>query len=159
MVSVSKEHGVQLRVANTADVSALRQLEQLVVEAERPFNSKIKSENAVYYDLNALISDQKALLIVGESQGKIVASGYIQIRHSKQALEHDQHGYLGFMFVAPEYRGRGVNQMVMQHLMEWGMQSGIRDFYLDVYHGNRAAISAYEKLGFAPSLVEMKVSL
>jgi RimJ/RimL family protein N-acetyltransferase len=38
-------------------------------------------------------------------------------------------------------------------------EQGVTDFYLDVYADNPSAIRAYEKLGFKPNLVEMKMSL
>lgn len=63
------------------------------------------------------------------------------------------------MYVEPEYRGLGINKLVMENLIEWSKEQGVLDFYLDVYDGNDAAIRAYEKVGFSKSLVEMKINL
>ena len=46
-----------LREATKQDLSRLLDLEQCVVEAERPFNSAIKSESAFYYDIEDLITN------------------------------------------------------------------------------------------------------
>lgn len=149
---------MEIRNATPQDIPVLRELEQNVIEAERPFNDAIKPEDAVYYDLEHLIASPDSQLLVIENEGQIVATGYIQIRSSKPSLSHAQHGYLGFMYVTPQMRGRGLNKQVMDALVGWGQSKHVRDFYLDVYAGNSAAIKAYEKAGFASSLIEMKLS-
>jgi len=148
---------MHLRIATQDDINDLLNLEQAVVEAERPFNSHIKANNAIYYDLPALINESNSQVLVLEEKNQLIATGYIQIRASKQSLSHEQHGYLGFMYVAPDFRGRGLNRLVMDALVGWGRAHGVNIFYLDVYADNQAAINAYQKLGFTPSLVEMKL--
>jgi len=150
---------VLIRAATMEDLPTLLELEQAVVEAERPFNNAIKAEDAIYYDINSLINDSNALMAVIEYQGQIIATGYSQIRASKVSLSHTQHGYLGFMYVSPDYRGQGLNKRLIDHLIKWTTQQGINDLYLDVYSNNAAAIKAYEKVGFTQSMVEMKLSL
>ncbi len=150
---------MKLRDANINDIPALRTLEQAVVTAERPFNSNIKESDVTYYDLEHLLDNVDSKLIVIEDKQHIIACGYCQIRQSKNAYNHDRHGYLGFMYVDSAYRGKGLNKDVMQHLMAWAQTQHIRDFYLDVYAGNNPAIKAYRKLGFQNSLIEMKLHL
>ena len=149
---------MNVREATLQDLPPLLELEQAVIEAERPFNDSIKSENAKYYDIENLIADNDSHLIVLEDSGTIVGTGYAQIRKSKESLTHLKHSYLGFMFVAPEYRGKGLNQILIDHLISWSKAKGVQDFYLDVYAQNSAAIGAYAKAGFEPCLIEMKLS-
>ncbi|XOV81137.1 MAG: GNAT family N-acetyltransferase [Aestuariibacter sp.] len=150
---------LQYRSALTDDVPQLLKLEQCVVEAERPFNTAIKAGKPVYYDLPALIADDNALLLVADSCGEIVGTGYGQILKSKVSLNHDYHCYLGFMYVAPDNRGQGVNQEIIQRITKWSKSRGVNDFYLDVYAGNEPAIKAYQKSGFIPNMLEMKLHL
>ena len=150
---------MNIREANLGDIPALLELEQYVIEAEKPFNSSIKTEKTYYYDLGDLISSKNACLIVVEDSGKIVATGYAKISESKVALNHDKHSYFGFMYVCPEYRGKAINQKVMEHLIKWSKSRGITNCYLDVYSQNQSAIKAYEKTGFEPCLMEMKLSI
>lgn len=151
--------GLMLREATVDDFSALAALEQKVIEAERPYNSSLKERDAFYYDIENLISDPDSRLVVGEISGDIVATGYVQVRHSKPAVDHDKHGYLGFMYVAEQHRGLGLNKAILQDLVAWGQQQGVADFYLDVYVENNSAVRAYEKFGFRGSLLEMKLNL
>lgn len=150
---------LNIRKAVLQDQACLLSLEQKVIEAERPFNSIIKASDAIYYDLNRLLTEEASHVVVAEENGQIIGTGYAQIRESKQSLKHNKHSYLGFMYVDPEFRGLGVNKLIMDDLIKWSKEQGILDFYLDVYDGNDAAIRAYEKVGFSKSLVEMKINL
>jgi len=150
---------LNIREANLDDLPQLLELEQCVVEAERPYNDSIKDGTAIYYDIENLIKANNSCLLVAEAENSIIATGYAQIRDSKQSLKHMQHSYLGFMYVSPEYRGQGLNAKIMDKLIDWSRNKGAVDFYLDVYADNIPAIKAYEKVGFAPSLLEMKLNI
>jgi ribosomal protein S18 acetylase RimI-like enzyme len=146
------------REAETGDLPALLELEQAVIQAERPYNEMIKSQGAVYYDIPALIADSNTCLLLAEQAGQIVATGYIQLRASKPSRVHARHGYIGFMFVDPKLRGQGVNRQIMDRLLAWGADRDVSTFSLDVYAQNESAIRAYEKAGFKPSMLEMQLS-
>lgn len=148
-----------IRKALFKDQTALLELEQKVIEAERSYNHTIKPTNALYYDLDNLLIDLDSHLMVAELNDEIIGSGYAQIRESKKSLKHNKHAYLGFMYVAPDRRGLGINGMIIENLISWSKEKGVSDLYLDVYDGNDAAIRAYEKVGFTKSLVEMKINL
>jgi len=151
---------INLRQATKEDLEILLQFEQKVLEAERPFNASIKPVDASYYDLKGMTDDENTLLLVAYIDSQIIGSGYAQIRPSKiSSLNHSVHSYLGFMYVEPEYRGLGINKMIIDELIIWTKSQGILDVYLDVYEDNKAAVRAYEKVGFSKSLVEMKLSL
>ncbi|WP_297819647.1 GNAT family N-acetyltransferase [uncultured Paraglaciecola sp.] len=147
-----------IRAAVQADLPILKEFEQDIIATERPFNDSLKSEYICYYDIGALIDSENSSVLVAEDDGMIVGSGYARIRESKAHLTHDFHVYLGFMFVAPTHRGRGINQLVIQSLISWGKSQGMQDFYLEAYAQNNSALRAYEKLGFKASLLEMKLS-
>jgi len=147
-----------IRAAVQIDLPILKEFEQGIIATERPLNDSLKSEDICYYDIGALIDGENSSVMVAEDKGVIVGSGYARIRESKAHLSHDFHCYLGFMYVAPSHRGRGVNQLVIQQLIKWGKLKGMQDFYLEAYSDNNSALKAYEKLGFKASLVEMKLS-
>lgn len=147
------------RNATLCDLPRLLELEQCVVEAERPFNNEIKAGSAIYYDIEDLIVNENSLMLVVDVDGEIVATGYAQIRVSKGSLSHNYHGYLGFMYVTPAHRGKGLNAQLIDKLVQWCREKNVLDLYLDVYAENESAIRAYEKVGFTSSMVEMKLTL
>lgn len=150
---------MHIRHAMMDDLDILLVMEQGLIEAERPCDKHIKSGHCSYYDIPHLISSEQACMLVAEQDGQPIGCGYGEIRPSKEAHTHEQHCYLGFMYVNPEHRGKGIVPQLMQEIFAWSKAKGVMDFYLDVYADNPSAIRAYEKLGFAPCLVEMKMSL
>ncbi|MEN7342352.1 MAG: GNAT family N-acetyltransferase [Pseudomonadota bacterium] len=147
------------RSATNKDIPVLRALEQKVIEAERPFNDAIKRDSAIYYDIEDLIANDASCLLVAEVDGEIIGTGYVQIRDSKPCFSHQQHAYLGFMYVSPDYRGQRINAKIVDRLIAWSKERGVMDCYLHVYSDNAPAIRAYEKVGFESLMVEMKLSI
>ncbi|HVW14371.1 MAG TPA: GNAT family N-acetyltransferase [Mucilaginibacter sp.] len=147
------------RRATLADLDALLDFERGIMEFERPLDSTIKEGDAHYYDLAALIESPDAEVIVAEQDGELVGSGYAHIVDSKSYLKHQQHAHVGFMYVKPNHRGKGINQVIMEALQRWALSRDITEFRLEVYHNNPSAIRAYEKAGFMPLLLEMRMNL
>lgn len=150
---------IVIRKATENDLDTLYQFEQGVVEAERPFDRTLRKGLIHYYDLTALIRSSNAHLLVAEIDTRIIGSGYVRIDRSKDYLAHTHHAYFGFMYVLPEFRGRGVNRKIMDELKRWTKDQHVTELRLDVYVENSVAIRAYEKLGFKQHLVEMRMNL
>jgi ribosomal protein S18 acetylase RimI-like enzyme len=50
-----------------------------------------------------------------------------------------------------------LNRKIIDRLIVWSIDQGVSNHYLEVYSGNSSAIRAYEKFGFKPCLIEMKL--
>ena len=159
MLDTRQALNMKLRQAQQDDLPTLLEFEQGVIEEERPCNDTIKKTRVTYYDLNEFLADPNTNLQLVEHDGRVVGCGYAQLRKSESAFAHDKHAYMGFMYVEPSIRGQGVNKMIIDSLISWSRDRGVHDFYLSVYTENRAAIRAYEKVGFTPTLLEMKLNL
>jgi GNAT superfamily N-acetyltransferase len=147
------------RSATVEDLDTLLQFEQGIVTAERPFDPTLKAGEIHYYDLKALILSLDSEVVVAVAGEEIVGSGYAQIRPGKDYNAHEYFAYLGFMYVKPEFRGRGVNGLVLDALTSWIRSQGISEIRLEVYAENETAKRAYEKAGFTPNLLEMRINL
>lgn len=55
------------------------------------------------------------------------------------------------MWVAPEARGEGVADRLVEEVVRWARERGYARVLLDVGDDNRAAIALYERHGFVPS--------
>jgi GNAT superfamily N-acetyltransferase len=148
-----------IRKAIAADLDTLYEFEQGIVTTERPFDHTLKEGEIHYYDLAAMIDANDVQLLVAECDGELVGSGYALIESVKNYLKHTQHAYLGFMYVRPGFRGRGVNKMILEGLKEWCLEKNITEMRLEVYDDNIAAVKAYEKAGFKKLLVWMRLGL
>jgi len=147
-----------LREATREDLDILLAFEQGVVEAERPYNVTLRKEKIHYYDLESLMDSNDATLIVAEKDHEVIASGYALIKQpEKDYSTFKDYAYLGFMFVKPEHRGKGVNQLIVDELIRWSRNKGISEIRLDVYDQNESAVKAYEKAGFEPLFLTMRL--
>ena len=148
---------IRVREATLEDIGKLLTFEQGVIEAERPFDPTLKPGHINYYDLPHLITSEDSTLAVAELNGEIIASGYARVEEPEAFLKHDKLAYLGFMFVDPDYRGRGINRLIIEYLIKWANAKNIFEIRLEVYVENLAAIKAYEKLGFSKHILKMRL--
>lgn len=148
---------ITLRSATTEDLPVLLEFEQGVVKAERPYNPTLINGEIHYYDLNFLINSSDAYLIIAEGDNKAIACGYALIRNAeKNYVKFSRYAYLGFMYVDPEYRGRGINRLILDDLIAWAKGKEISEVRLDVYSENKSAVRAYEKTGFESLITMMR---
>ena len=150
---------ILLRTATLSDLPTLRSFEQGVIVAERPFDPLIKSDPVHYYNIEEMIAASHIEIVVAELNGELVGSGYARIENARHYLKHQQHAYLGFMYVKPEHRGKGINRKVIETLKQWAISKNIMELRLDVYDENTAAIKAYEKVGFKKHLIAMRLGV
>jgi RimJ/RimL family protein N-acetyltransferase len=150
---------ITTRTATLNDLPTLLCFEQGVITAERPFDITLKDADANYYDIVAFITAPHIELVVAEADGKVIGSGYARIEEAKHYLKHQKYAYLGFMYVEPVYRGKGVNKLVIDSLKQWCLTQNITELRLEVYNDNLPAIKAYEKIGFAKLMIKMRVDI
>jgi RimJ/RimL family protein N-acetyltransferase len=159
---------ITIRPATTADLPTLLRFEQGVISAERPMDPTIQDGPIHYYDLYAMLASPHIHLVVAETNETaadgtnhptLIGSGYARIDPSRHYLKHTHHAYCGFMYVDPAYRGKGVNQLIIDALKAWAKSKNLTELRLDVYTTNDAAIRAYEKAGFAPYLINMRMEI
>ena len=148
---------ITTRKAQLSDLEILLSFEQGIIETERPFDPTIKEGEVHYYDLAKMIAASNVEVMVAELNGEVIGSGYARIEESKIYLKHSRHAYLGFMYVKPKHRGKGVNNKVMEALKRWSVSQNITEFRLEVYNDNLPAIKAYEKAGFKGHMLEMRM--
>jgi ribosomal protein S18 acetylase RimI-like enzyme len=146
---------INIRKANSTDLPVLLAFEQEIIAYERPFDSTL-DDDINYYDIEAMITSPEVALLVVTNHEKIIASGYARIMDTKIYVKHAKKSYLGFMYVIPEFRGKGINGLLIEELKKWSLTQGIDEVYLDVYNQNEGAIKAYQKAGFSKHLIEMR---
>ena len=151
--------GVTIRQATRSDLAALLRFQQGVVEAERAFDPTLKDGSIQYYDIAALMTAADVHFLVAECGPVLVGCGFARIEAAQQYLKHPLHAYLGLMYVAPSHRGQAVSAKIIDALKAWCRGRQITELRLEVYSGNRAAIRAYQKAGFAEHMLEMRLGL
>tara|TARA_B000000475_G_scaffold198931_1_gene161542 strand:- start:156 stop:614 length:459 start_codon:yes stop_codon:yes gene_type:complete len=148
-----------LREATLDDLSTLLEFEKRLIEYERDFTPNLKKSDFNYYNLKSYIKDPDISVVVAEEKNKLIASGYALIRENKQYKMPEKLIFLGFMYVIPEYRGKGINKKILDYLIAWGKNKGLNEFQLTVYAQNESAINAYKKSGFSFETITMRLNL
>lgn len=148
-----------IRIATLSDLPVLLKFEQGVIEAERPFDPTLKEGEITYYDISELITSPYSEVFVAEIENEIVASGYAKIKSDRPYLKHEKQGYLGFMYVSENHRGKQLNKLIIDALLKWCKAKQVYEIRLDVYEGNLPAIKAYEKVGFKKHMINMRLDI
>ena len=146
-----------IRKATLSDLNQLIDFEQALIAVERPMDITIQDSKISYYDIASFIEEDDTEVIVATHKGVVVASGYARIKDDRHYLKHDKQGYLGFMYVIEEHRGKGLNKRILDTLIKWCKEKGIFEIRLDVYQENPRAIRAYEKAGFKKHMITMRL--
>lgn len=150
---------VVIRLAIEAEIEILLSFEKGIIEVERPFDNSLREGEIHYYDLLELIKSNNAELLVAVINNDIVGSGYAKILSAKPYQKHTEYAYLGFMYVKPAFRGQGINQQILNKLIDWAKCRNINEVRLEVYDENIIAKNAYLKAGFKPNLLEMRIEI
>lgn len=150
---------ILIRPATPEDLPTLLRFEQGIITAERPYDQTLKPDPISYYDIGEMISDPNAEVAVAVSDGRLIGSGYAIKKASRHYLNPPFHAFIGFLYVEPDFRGRGINQRVLDHLFAWARAKDLPEIHLTVYPDNAPAIRAYEKVGFDPYILEMRLNL
>ncbi|MDT0608605.1 GNAT family N-acetyltransferase [Croceitalea rosinachiae] len=149
---------VLIRDAVFNDLPILLRFEQELIKAERPFDPTIADDPISYYSVEDYISNDKVKLVVAEAGGRVVSSGYALQKQARTYLDHKYYGYLGFMYTMTDFRGKGINKKIVDELVKWCQNLGLKEVRLTVYDENLPAIKAYEKAGFKKHLCEMRIA-
>jgi ribosomal protein S18 acetylase RimI-like enzyme len=150
---------ISIRTANLNDLETLLAFEQGVVTAEKPLDTFLGSGKLTYYDIPELIADKNTHFIVAVSNEELVGSGYIKIENSNSYHKNPKHGYVGFIFVKPSFRGKKISTIVLESLKSWAKEKDLKELRLDVYSNNSNAIKPYKSFGFTKSLVNMRIDI
>ena len=150
---------VEIRRAIEAEIETLLVFEQEIIAVERPFDNTLKEGEIHYYDLIGLIRAKRAEVLVAVVNNEIVGSGYAKTLPAEPFQKYTEYAYLGFMYVKPEFRGQGINQKILNRLIDWAKSQNLTEIRLEVYDKNTRAKHSYLKAGFKPNLLEMRLEI
>ena len=98
---------MHIRSAKHSDLPTLLRFEQGIVTAERPYDHTLKPDPISYYDIASMLDAPDCEVAVAELDGQLIGSGYAQRKASRHYLEPEFHAFIGFLYVDPDYRGKG----------------------------------------------------
>ena len=150
---------VTTRHATIPDLNTLLAFEQGIINAERPFDPTLVDGQIYYYDLPEMIENPNVAVIVAQSGEQVIGVGTARIIKAQVFYKYAEFAHIRFMYVAPDFRGQGINAMLMDALKAWCISRDVKELRLSVYTDNEPAINAYKKAGFSDILTEMRLPL
>jgi ribosomal protein S18 acetylase RimI-like enzyme len=102
--------------------------------------SLIVPQNDPQQDIDAKLAYQPELFLVGELDGRIIASIMIGYEGHR--------GWINYMGVEPRCQRRGYGKKMMEHAVRALEKLGCLKVNLQVRETSKKAIAFYEKLGF-----------
>ena len=150
---------VILREAKKEDLSTLLLFEQALIEAEKPLDEFLGEGKLKYYNIEEMITSDSTYLIVAVYEAKLIGSGYVRIEENKIYHKNPKHGYIGFIYVESNSRGKKISTKILKELKRWASKEELKELRLDVYNNNVPALKSYESFGFKKSLVNMRMNI
>lgn len=118
----------------------IRELEMGDIEAVSIMEAQSFSMPWSAKDFEQLVSDEKSLYLVAETDGLVVGCcGVTNVCGE---------GNINNVVVQEACRGQGIAYAMMQELLVCGREMGCTEFTLEVRVSNAPAIHVYQKLGF-----------
>lgn len=160
-----------IREMETTDLNDLIEMQ---FELQKYFSEIDKTRDSLPYKsikdarryMQKMIDDANTMdgkIFVAEEKDQII--GFIQgviIEHKKGAdtfydLTHNpsKEGWIGLLFVKPEYRGGGTGQQLLDEMKKYFISKNCTSIRLLVLSDNKHAVAVYEKNGFIRHDLEM----
>jgi ribosomal protein S18 acetylase RimI-like enzyme len=107
-------------------------------------------------DYEAKFDEEGVLVLLAEFDGSPV--GYAFVKHRGKSATYripEPTAELKTLSVVPEYRGRGIGDLLMQEVFTRLRERGIRELAIGVVATNDGAIRFYERYGFFKRYITM----
>ena len=160
---------IKIRKASLDDVDSIADLgEKLIdhgdgiIKDSYPQNlndyifDKSKYEFSKTFIKNAIYS-RNGLVLISEIDNIIV--GFLQVNICKNFpfFKLKKYGKIQAIYIKKDYRNKGISTMLLNKAIEWCKIKGLTRISLDVLPNNLHALKVYEKWGFTPFLLEMRM--
>lgn len=135
--------GVTLRLATREDVPLILALIRELAEYEREPDAVLADEALLAANLFG--ERPGAEVVIAQADGR--PAGFALFFHNFSTWLGRRGLYLEDLFVRPEFRGRGVGQVLMAYLAKLAIERGCGRFEWSVLDWNTPAIDFYRSLG------------
>lgn len=94
--------------------------------------------------------------ILAEEDGSVVGTCTVFRQMGRSQILLDATAMVAGMYVLPEYRGRGIARALMEWVVDWCREQGVKTIRLNA---SKAGRPLYESIGFATATEMMRLDL
>ena len=153
---MNSDSSIQIRPATIDDkdfiVSLVPRLVEFVPPPWRDAAQMIDTDIQVLSDKLLNQPTRTAIFVAEDSSG--VRLGFIHLQTGTDYYNHEEHGHIGDVIVAPEGEGRGIGSMLIAQGEEWARSQGYRWLRLSVFAENHRAREVYKRLGYGEDMMK-----
>lgn len=156
---------VVIRAAVAADLDAVGALWQQLVDYHVQVDGRLPlavANGGQRYArrLYDKLDDPYARLLVADANGTVI--GFVLgmiVDLAPDMFEQEVSGFLADIYVAAEYRQRGVGRKLVRALEAWFGERGVRHYEWHVAAQNRDAVAFWQALGGEAVMVRMRTDM
>ena len=149
-----------IRKARLADVPLLREMERgfrrdekhAVLKNDRRLRTYIQAtadrDRKVAEWMRKFIRSRNALVLLAQSDALPIGFATASIETNHGIYGPKRFGFIGFVFVKRQHRGKGISSLMMKEILAWFGERQIRYVSLSVMEGNYPARAVWKKFGF-----------
>jgi ribosomal protein S18 acetylase RimI-like enzyme len=154
-----------IRPALPSDMVAIGKLWEKLVAYHRVLDDEMPHatlQGASLYarSLRGRLEDSHTRVFVAEEDGLIV--GYVLgvvVDLLPEMFEQESGGFLADIYVDDGYRGRGIGRALVEALVDWFRQKGLRYYEWHVAATNEDALQFWTRLGGRPLQIRMRARI
>lgn len=152
---MNKSSGITIRAATIDDKEFILSLVPRLVEFNPPpwrdagqmtlLDRRILSEKLL---------DRPAGTAIFIAEEETIPLGFIHLQSGSDYYNHEPHGHISDVIVAPEGKGRGIGKLLIAKAEQWSRANGYRWLTLSVFAQNLHARGLYQELGFGEDIMK-----
>ncbi|MCK5614368.1 GNAT family N-acetyltransferase [Candidatus Pacearchaeota archaeon] len=149
---------IQIRNAKLRDVKAIAKLNLELMKHVGQYDPIFKLQKKPLPIMEEWrrkgVYSSRQKLMVAECDGKII--GYINAttKTRPKIYEVKEVGFISDLYVLPEYRKQNIGKKLVEPILEWLKQKGVRHVHLYAVSKNEVALTVWKKFKFKEFLRE-----
>ena len=117
-------------------------------EFNRSFETNRKASEIFSREMLEKLKEPESHLAVAESDGELIGFCYSYISQKPKYFKLEKFGFIGDLFVIPEYRRNGIGRALVNDAVDFFGKRKIKQIELLVAKKNENTIKFWESLGF-----------
>lgn len=148
-----------IRIATLDDLDEILKLKIQIKDNEKKYNDSLEDfdkvkKHYIQYTKNDINGKYRRLLVAtinGKIVGMILGKQYRSLKISGYKLR----GYISNLYVEKKHRKKGIAKELIDSLILWFKEKGVKEMTLEIYSDNKVAIDLYKKIGFTNYSIKM----